>query len=244
MSKVGKIAESGKTTRGKRNRYIALIADIVGSREIPRRAAVQKRLLKTMDELNGAWPRALVAGLEMTAGDEFEGLFSHGDPVLEIARQLSDVLGSVPLRVGLGLGTLSTPLPRVRTRRRVGSLDGSAFHQAREALVQSQERRAWISAKGFGAGPDAALSSLGELIGTLRGGWTDKQAQYVGAARQMPQNAVAKRFRVGPSVISESLKAARFEVCLRAENAFTVALIEFGKNAEVEEDSAREPNRR
>ena len=101
----------------------------------------------------------------------------------------------------------------------MAQLDGECFHRARAALEQAQSRNSWVVVSGLGERFDESLTALFELMGVVRSGWTRKQALYTAKARSKSQKDVAAESGVSPSVVSESLKAAKFEPLLRAEAA-------------------------
>src|ERR1700752_5201210 len=98
-------------------RYLAILGDLVGSREVRNRAALQSELramlraMKVRQPLRGA--RA--GGPEITVGDEFEVLLhvtAENSPAVAALEFMRELTEDLPVRIafGLGLGTLSTPL--------------------------------------------------------------------------------------------------------------------------------------
>ncbi len=208
-------------------RYLAIIGDLVQSRAIPERAELQRRLLAGMASLNSRYPNDLIVPASMTAGDEFELLLGNAEHAVEMIVGLADVVLPNQLAFGIGVGGLTTQLQDDRSATFVGELDGEVFHRARSALNQASADDTWLLVEGFGVGEDAALSGLADLLGSLRRGWTAKQAAYIAAARHAKQLDVARQAGVGQSVVSESLKAARFELALRNEARLQRALTSF-----------------
>lgn len=205
-------------------RYLAIIGDLVRSRAIADRAQLQERLLAEIEAVNREYADRLVVPVSMTAGDEFEVLLDGVEPVVALLIRFADTVLPNQLAFGVGAGGLTTRISQGHTKRAVGELDGEVFHRARSALNQAAGDASWALIEGFGEGEDAALSGLTDLLGNLRRGWTAKQAAYVAAARQAKQLDVARRFGVGQSVVSESLKAAQFELALRSEARLHSAL--------------------
>jgi len=68
-------------------------------------------------------------------------------------------------------------------------------------------------------------------MGAQRKSWTEKQGHYCIAARQSKQKDVARQFDVSPSVVSESLKAARCEDLMEAERAAMMFLAQLKTQA-------------
>lgn len=235
--------------------YLALIGDVVASRELEDRAGVQRRLrglLRTLsrelgapgegeDPLQGAAGapvrRPLAAPLAVTAGDEIQGLLLRPEAAVDVLVRLADGLHPVRIAWGLGAGELETDL-----HGDVSLLDGPCFHRARTALEGAAKDGAWARAVGLDPAVDRGLSALFRLMGAVREGWTDTQARYARAVRGRLQKEVAERFDVSPSVVSESLKAARFRELAEAEEAARALLARFGAGAEATPDSAPAPN--
>lgn len=225
--------------------HLALIADLVASRESPDRAALQAALAELLETLNSEHANALAAPLIQTAGDELQALLRplEAEHALHVIRELSDALYGRRFQqrvvFGLGLGALSTgPLPGEGDPPNAALLDGPCFHRARAALELAQRADRWVVVDGFArlgvhAHLDAALSMHFELVGTLRAGWTPLQAHYAAAVRRElaadgrgAQKRVAEAEQVNPSVISESLKASHFDVVQRAEALLATLLRE------------------
>jgi hypothetical protein len=210
---------------------VALIGDLVGSRRQADRAHQQAELLDAVEAINRSLaPGELASALRVTAGDEVQVLLWAPAAAVEVIRGLSDALHPDGIVFGLGLGPLSTH-PSLRPPQRVPDValaDGSCLHRARAALERAKGRGAWAETEGLGEAPDAALGALFELMGQIRAGWTRKQAAYSAAARSRLQKDVAEAFGVSPSVVSESLKAARHDSLERGEEAARRLLSVFG----------------
>src|SRR5690606_4619675 len=114
----------------------------------------------------------------------------------------------------------------------VAALDGPCFHAARRRVSEAARRGRWVEVEGFGEIEDEAASAFFLLIGVLRESWTVTQTKYARAARGRLQKDVAEQFGVSPSVISESLKSARFEAVVAGENALRRLLGQFARNTE------------
>lgn len=271
--------EAGRDGREPVRPYLALIGDVVASRELEDRAGVQRRLRGLLAELNrelgvappgaapadGAVPQPaagadpaedvadpaeaaadpaygelppLAAELAITAGDEVQGLLLRPGAAVDVVARLGDALHPVRIAWGVGAGELETDL-----QGDVSLLDGPCFHRARGALEQAKKDGAWARVEGLGPAVDRGLSALFRLMGAVREGWTDTQARYVRSVRGRLQKEVAERYDVSPSVVSESLKAARYRDLVEGEGAARALLDLFGSRAEFASDSPRKPNR-
>ena len=110
--------------------YIAIIGDIISSRELPDRQQVQDTFNKTMQRINLRYHDEIASGFLVTLGDEFQGLLKSGEHILDIIYDIERLMADVPMRFGIGLGDLDTRLNRDRA---LGA-DGPAYHRARKAV--------------------------------------------------------------------------------------------------------------
>ena len=217
---------------GSETELVALIGDIVGSRDLADRAGVQDRLSTCVDGLRGALPPgAVVGGPLLTAGDEVQLLLSPAGAPAAVAamRLLDDAVRPGRMTFGLGWGGLSTPLLPDSDAVDIGRLDGPCFHAARAALEKARDQGRWAATGGWptaDGGP--ILDGLLALLGQQRAGWTAKQTQTVAAARGRLQKDVAEELGVQPSVVSERLKAAGFDACMAGERSAELLLAQLG----------------
>src|SRR5690606_28482511 len=111
------------------------------SRRLPDRARTQEAIGRILDRLNEEASASLASPLGLIRGDEIQALFRpEGEPFSWIRRlrhRLHGLDTPVRLRLGLGLGAVSTSL----RGRRPWELDGPAFHRARDALEAARAAR-------------------------------------------------------------------------------------------------------
>ena len=202
--------------------FVAVLADLVGSREAPDRADLQDRLREALRE----WSRPAAAGPEITAGDEVQLLLRlapdapPGRDVMAFLTHLTEAVRPTRVLFGLGLGELSTPL-----RERVGENDGPCFHRAREALATAKRDGRWGAIEGADSPAGEAINALLRLAGDLRGSWTDRQQEVVRLTRGADyRKDVAQQLGVSPSVVTEVLGAARYDAIHEAEEAVRLLL--------------------
>lgn len=232
MEEIGKSGEVGDRA------YVALIGDVVDSRGLEHRSEFQSQLRDALERLERQLNGALVGRLVLLRGDEIQALFSRPEAAVEVVVQLAEDLFPVRMSYGLGYGSLSTEL-----LSDVAQMDGPCFHHARSALEMAKRSGDWLVARGFNEPANRVVSALFRLMHVVRSRWTERQAQFVQAARSSQQKDVAARFGVSPSVVSESLKAASFTAVREGERATREALRQFGKNGELTLNSVTEPNR-
>jgi DNA-binding CsgD family transcriptional regulator len=126
-----------------------LIGDLVGSRRVASRAAVEQELIATLAEVSELV--VPVDRLEPTLGDEFQGVYaSFGAATLAALLVRLRLTGTVDVRCGVGAG------------------DRQVFGADRRPMLQ--DGPAWWSAR-------TAIDALGQPANRLRRSWYD--AQYV-----------------------------------------------------------------
>lgn len=175
--------------------YLAMIGDLVRSREAADRAKLQTELEKTIQYQNAVAGDVLAAPLAFTAGDEIQALFRwpYSPERLRhdasVAERLVDTVirmaaAAHPTRIcfGLGGGRLSTALRGDSPAR----MDGPCFHAAREALHRSQSEERLLTTcalaresagKSFMTIDDVAPTAVFGLLGALLSEWTPRQVQ-------------------------------------------------------------------
>jgi hypothetical protein len=202
-------------------RYIALIGDIRGSREHEDRSRLQGRFARTLQDA-GDPSSPPASGPTVTTGDEFQALFTSASGIEPFLLDVTEGLHPVELRFGLGQGPLETAF-----REEAIGMDGPCLHRARSALERAEDDEAWVRAEGFGARLDTGLDAFFDLVASVRDRWTDRQREFAEAYRELGvQQAVADRFDVSKSTVSESLASAHVHEVRRAERALADLLAE------------------
>lgn len=217
---------------GEEELYVALIGDIQGSRRHGDRGTLQQRFAEAIetaaDRREGSEHAAPASGPTITTGDEFQALFASAAGVEAFLVDVTELMHPVRLRFGLGLGELATPL-----QTEAVGMDGPCFHEAREALERADEEDAWVRVGGFGSTWDASMEAFFDLVASVRGDWTDRQREFAQAYRELGvQQAVADRFDVSKSTVSESLSSAHAREVHEAERAIGTLLAEAARPGE------------
>lgn len=175
--------------------YVALLADAVGSRELPapRRARLQASLREALVELNTTWQSHVAARFAVTLGDELQVLLHSAGVVWDIAHTIRRRFANVDWTVACGRGSLTTPLfPGAAAPE----LDGPCFHEARTALERAKTARLLFAFGGFG---DQRLDALASYYSALYWSWTRRQRR---AAIEWRSPGPADRRRADPSALS------------------------------------------
>ncbi|MFE8070624.1 SatD family protein [Marinobacteraceae bacterium S3BR75-40.1] len=143
--------------------YLVLIADIIGSRKLPNRGGIQKKLAAELDRLN-ATRSQLASPYTITLGDEFQAVFEGADRLFADLFSVMGALHPVELRFAISVGPLDTP---INSREAIG-MDGPAFHQARDLLERMKKRDRVIDLAGLPADDGLLDATLGLFNHQLR----------------------------------------------------------------------------
>lgn len=185
--------------------YLAIIGDVVGSRDVEDRKNLQQRLRVAVDRANRLYTNSIAAGFVLTIGDEFQGLLKD---VEEVDKLLADIRASVhpiELRFGLGFGGLDTPLEIVAL-----GMDGTCFQRARTAIERAESHESLIDVETPQPDPGFHIYSL--LYAGLRQRWTMRQKQVFDLSMSgVPGKSIALRLGITASAVSQHLRAAEAE---------------------------------
>ncbi|NBK24243.1 MAG: hypothetical protein EOM68_19705 [Spirochaetia bacterium] len=196
--------------------YIAIIADIIGSRKIEDRIGVQRHLEQVLRVINTTYAHAIASQFIITLGDEFQGVLHDGTNVMPILNQIQREMYPTEFRYGIGVGTISIEL---QTETSLGS-DGKAFHLARAMVeeVRALENRKSEAKTNMLIGIEGqqntslVLNTLSKLIWALQSNWTERQRQVIATLQQYgdTQAEVAKRLGIVQSSVQKSLASSKF----------------------------------
>jgi hypothetical protein len=179
-------------------RYCAIIGDIKKSRLLPRRAAVQKRFARAIEQINGKFKSEIASEFLVTLGDEFQGLLHSPAESFHLIREFQRLMDPVSFCFGIGIGALSTPL-----QKQAVGMDGEAFHRARAALELARKGKREML-YGFDS---PSLDLFNALIGLLSDRWQRLTPHQKEVHRLLltleSQEAVARHLRISQPAVSK-----------------------------------------
>ena len=111
-------------------KVIALIGDIISSKEIENRALVQKKLEGILNALNSD-NNSILSPYTITLGDEFQAVFQQSGLLFYDMVRILSTLHPIKVRFSLGVGTLT----HINPDQAIG-MDGPAFHEARAGIEE------------------------------------------------------------------------------------------------------------
>jgi SatD family (SatD) len=202
--------------------YVAVIADMVGSRGVPppQRRILQKQFAGLIASLNRDYRKAIASRFVITLGDEFQGLLSSAATIPDLIWRLEQDLPQREFRVGIGLGALDTPLQKYAL-----NIDGPALHTARAAIEHAKKAKALGGVfRGFGE-LDDILSGVASLLWFQRSRWTQPQRNIANLLRQgMSQTEVAEELGIKKQVVSRQVLASGCYPYIAGDNAWRMIL--------------------
>lgn len=195
--------------------YVAIIGNLVGSRQKNDCREIDPQLTTILDQINGIYHDQLASRFCLTRADSFQGLLESPEEVMNILFQLKFQLHPAKIRFGIGLGDVST-------QNDSGQSDAVApvWQAARRMLDEVKRKEAGKKALHldmlFGHLKDnQSLDSLNAglcLMHFLETGWTDKQWVniYDSLILGLNQSEIAQQRGVNQSTIHRSLNSAGY----------------------------------
>ena len=212
--------------RGENRRFVAIIGDIVSSRKLagPQRKRTQSALIEYLAGLNRTFHEDLPSDFTIIRGDEFEALILPGGAsrlVPDMVWGAREKFPGLSFRFGIGLGTIETEIdrdPRV--------VDGSAFHQARQAIERAEKENLLGGVfAGFGDDCDAVLNGIARLLHSHRERWTRQQGRLAELLRTDPRQIdAAARLGISRQAVSAYARNAGWEAYAEGEIAWRKAI--------------------
>jgi hypothetical protein len=199
----------------RRKPCLALIADMVKSRDLQRRQrpGVQTRFKRFIDDLNKQYSRYLLSKFAITLGDEFQGLLLSADPIPELMLDIERKFEDRELRAGIGFGTLDTAIQRFAI-----NVDGPALHNARAAIQQAKLGRELGGVfAGFGD-LDRILNGFARILWFTRSKFTQQQIRVIDILRSgTSQTDIAEELGITRQAISKTLVSSGWNAYKEAE---------------------------
>ncbi len=218
--------------------YIAVIGDLIQSRQLKNRRAIQKELQEVLKMLNHKYEDFIVSPFTLTIGDEFQVLLEVDGRLWELLDTLQISI-PVPCRIGVGLGEIFTD---INTEYSIGA-DGDVFWHARDAIDRVHKNnwngKSHVLFRGPDNRTDNILNSLLLAGETLKSEWTDLQqqtfAQMLDAGiytSDFKQNDFADAIGITNSSLSKRLNLGNIKVYLQLRETLSEVLESYYGNIE------------
>jgi len=152
--------------------YLALIGDVVDSKQLSKRDEFQAKLATLLRETSNRNP-ALASPYTITLGDEFQAVYKSADRLFADIFSIWSDVHPVQVRFGIGVGELSTAI----NRKQALGMDGPAFHRAREAITEPKGTDYLIRLQGESP-PQGSTDDPWKLLNHLFNMTTHKVARW------------------------------------------------------------------
>jgi hypothetical protein len=205
---------------------IAVIADMVKSRDLPRtqRSQAQMSFSKFITTLNRKYHKAILASFIITIGDEFQGLLSDATVLPDLLWDMQYMFHTRRLRVGVGFGTIDTPI-----RKAAINIDGPALHRARESVEASRKNKLLGGVFIGFADLDPAFNGFARLLQFHRSRLKPQQRKVISMLRQsLSQSDIAKKLGVTRQAVSLYAASAGWDAYKEGENGWRSILSKIG----------------
>jgi len=193
-----------------------LVADVVGSSQVPDRAALTESLQEAATRINSEHREHLFADLEITRGDEMSAVLTSLSGAYDLMSSLEQTLYPVRFRSVMVYDHLTAGLDT----RRAGIIDGPAFYRAHEKMAQLKKSKKTFA---LASGQSELDEAAAVLVNLLQWRWTemtDLQRQIVRLYQQEKnQLRVAELLGRSQQQISHSLIATKWELIHSSEGA-------------------------
>ncbi len=188
--------------------YLCVTADVIDSRNPASEkylSQIQQKLLELNQELSPVVP------LGLSAGDEIQGLWGADANLPQIQVLLHAFLAPLQLRIGFGLGSISTGVQATTREMR-----GEAFILARQALEMAQKTRGKICFNSLD--PKASNTNITlELLAVLLAKWNEQTYRRFLLYKELGNiQSVAKLEQVSPEAINKFINRHHVRTVLKA----------------------------
>lgn len=200
---------------------IVLIADIVSSREIKERETIQKKLKILLQRINRE-SHSILSPMTITLGDEFQCVYTSADDIFRHIWRILYAGYPERIRFSYGIGDITTSINRAQA---IG-MDGPAFYQAREGLVNLKSQSHFIS---------VAFSDETDTLGLIRNAlylisynfesWNRNRIRIMSLLTEGAQiKSIAKELRISEQAVYKNISSGGLEVILELTKSITLVL--------------------
>jgi hypothetical protein len=186
--------------------YVAIIGDLIRSREFDDRSHIQTRLEDTLQTISHEYADDIHAKFIITIGDEFQGLVKRTFPLQDFLRLFNESFGKdFPTRFGIGLGKIITQL-----KYEAIGMDGSSFHHARAALNDAKKQSQSIVFKGFEM--NTSINAFYQFVHNIESNWNERQREVIALYRKIGnQVSVAHKLEITKQSVNDILNASQWD---------------------------------
>ncbi len=214
---------------------LAIIGDIIDSRNIKKRSEIQIKLNKVLANVNKDYKEYLVSKWTITLGDEFQVLLKPNLEVFKMLDYISYKMYPVKIRFGIGLGVIST---NINYEKSLGS-DGPAYWRARAAIEFVHENDNYGNSKiSFNSGnkDDDIINNLIYYTDWMKENWTTTQREVLDTLLKrniynddFKQKDLAKDIGISESAMSRRISSSGIRLYLSSRKIIAKSIVNKGE---------------
>jgi hypothetical protein len=194
--------------------YLALIGDLVDSKNVSRRGDSQKKLSAALKRINDRKPRPVESPYTITLGDEFQAVYRTADTLFLDIFSIMAEMHPVGIRFGVGLGELTTP---INAKQALG-MDGPAFHRARAVITELKKSGYLLGVQGEPApqgrayDPWGLFNHLFNFVSHKVGRWERNRLHILaGLLANQPVAEIEEELEVSKVAVYKNINAAALD---------------------------------
>ncbi|HFI0255548.1 TPA: SatD family protein [Streptococcus suis] len=203
--------------------YIAVIGDIIESKQALERHLIQTQLETILQQVNKDYAEHFASPFTITKGDEFQALCLPNPHIFLIIDRIQEAFyGQIGIRFGIGLGEILT---EINPQQSIGA-DGPAYWQAREAIDFIHDHNDYGSSQiAFSSDVNQLNQAVNALLTSgdyIKAGWNKTQHEFFQLlldagiySEEFKQKPLAQAFGISQSAFTKRLKSSGVKLYLR-----------------------------
>lgn len=189
--------------------YFAIIGDMIGSRTLKNRSAIQKKFAAALKTIQKQYTEQIVSPLTVTIGDEFQAILKDTSQLFNILYEIEQSLKTISLRYGFGIGVITT---EINYSAAIG-MDGPAFHMARAAIEQARKSGRHYALHCKDALIEKRLNTLLNWLDISTSNWSPEKRTILHLYRHnVMQKEIARLVSMSQSAVSQHINAPAFHL--------------------------------
>lgn len=206
--------------------YVVVTADVIRSRQWKRTPSQEDHFRRGIAALNERLQNDALVPFSALRGDEIQGVLRPEAEVMGAIRQMRYLLRPLEIRVGVGVGEITTGLGGSNS----WEMDGPSFHMAREALdsMKGGRRGRMTMLRTDSPDFDEVMNLILLLMDSIISRWTPAQWVAIDAySRLGTYRAAAAELGIALQNVEKRCSAARWGEVRAAEEYINEALRRF-----------------
>jgi hypothetical protein len=187
------------------SRKLAIIGDLVASRELPNREHTQNQLKKTFRRFKHK--KASTSPWTITLGDEFQAVYTDANGLCENLIQILLAAWPARIRFSAGIASLDT---QINSSQALG-MDGPAFHIARDGIDRLKKSGSYFTTHSDLFDIETkAVDNLGALLFRIlyQARNSNRAAVLLKLMQNMNGKKIAKELNMSESAVSQHIETA------------------------------------